>query len=132
MTAVWLKIVDLLLTLFQKLRRIRVQAHRGVLLGIDEPCLFINATNLSSTRDVEVTHVWLETDPRIHVLNPERPLPKRLKPDEPWETWLPLASIPERYRESAVHLGRVHLSSGKTLRTVYRRRVPEAGWVPGG
>jgi len=130
-TALGLKAVDLLANFWQSLRRLRVQAHHGVLLGVNEPCLFINVTNLSSKRDVEVTHVWVETDPQVSVLNLDRPLPKRLKSDESWETWVPLDLLPSDQREIAVYLGRVQLSNGRIFRSVHRRTVPPAGFVPG-
>ena len=58
------------------------------------PYYFIVVTNLSRQREVEVTHVWFETTPRLDVLNPDRPLPKRLKLDEQWATWIPVSQVP--------------------------------------
>ena len=131
-TALGLKTIDFLATLWQSLRRVRVQAHRGSLFGVDQPCLFINVINLSSKREVEITHVWVDTNPQFPVLNLDRPLPKRLKPDETWETWVPLEFLPRKPLDVAVHLGRVQLSNGKVFRSVPRKQVPTAGFVPGG
>jgi hypothetical protein len=131
-TTLALKALGFLGTVWQSLRRVRVQAHRGVLLVADDPCLFVNVTNLSSKRDVEVTHVWLETHPALVVLNHDRPLPKRLKPDESWETWFPLDLIPASELPFAEYAGRVQLSNGSVFRSVLRRKIPAAGFIPGG
>jgi hypothetical protein len=131
LTAVGLKLIDFLIGAWHRLLRVRVLAHRAVLFNTSEPCLFINVTNLTRTREIEITHVWLETDPRFDVLNLDRPLPKRLKPDETWETWVPLELVPNGQREAVLSLGRIQLSNGRILRTVHRSRVPAAGFVPG-
>ena len=36
---------------------------------------FIKVTNLSPQREVEISHLWFETDPPTQILNPVRPLP---------------------------------------------------------
>jgi hypothetical protein len=63
-------------------QQIRVLVHRAVLLHNYTGCYFMNVTNKSLSRDVETTHVWFAGDPEIHVLNPQRVLPRRLRPDE--------------------------------------------------
>jgi hypothetical protein len=62
---------------------------------------------------------------------PERPLPKRLKPDEIWETWIPLQNIPETFLDEGYHLGRIRLSTGKIIRSRKDKKVPSIGFVPG-
>jgi serine/threonine-protein kinase len=57
---------------------VRLLAHLSVFAGTTRFALFVNATNLSETSDREVTHVWIEARPNIHIENPRRPLPKRL------------------------------------------------------
>ncbi len=100
-------------------------------LSSGEPCVFVNVTNRSSKTDIEVTHVGFQTKPATPVLNPDRPLPKRLRPDESWETWLPVTRLPLSELARVPWLGRVRLSTGRTIRTRENRSVPEAGFVPG-
>ncbi len=131
LSAVGFKVVDLLASVFGGLRRVRVQAHHGVMLTTGEPCIFLNVTNLSRNRFVEITHITFETRPPISVVTLERPLPRRLAPDESWETWLPLAAVDTNYRGEILTLGRVRLSSGRTIPTHEGKEVPNAGQVPG-
>jgi hypothetical protein len=90
------------------------------------PYLFVNVVNLSPNREVEITHVWFDAKPEVHVR-----LPKtiRLRSDEPWETWVEAAKVahvsnPERQ-------ARVRLSSGKVIKSRRNRDVPPEGVVPG-
>jgi hypothetical protein len=131
LAAVGLKLVDWLTGTFRGLRRVRALAHHGAMIITGEPCVFVNVTNLSRDRAVEVTHVGFDTRPPISVVNLDRPLPRRLDPDESWETWLPLEFVPQNQRSQILTLGRVRLSNGKTLSTRENRTVPHAGHVPG-
>jgi hypothetical protein len=91
-------------------QQIRVLVHRAVLLHNYTGCYFMNVTNKSLSRDVETTHVWFAGDPEIHVLNPQRVLPRRLRPDESWETWIEARLLPTSVRDTAHTLARVRLS----------------------
>jgi len=140
--------MGLLLTAFgwvlEWVRRIRVRAHRAAFFrGTEDaatsvrtmsaqrlPCLFINVTNLSPRREVEITHVWVATEPQVQVLNPSRPLPARLRLDESWETWIELSRLPA-VPDELEHLARIRLSNGKVLKS-RRGDPPPAGFVPGG
>lgn len=115
----------------QRRRRVRVLVHRAFLLSEQPPpeCFFVNVTNLGQ-RDVEVTHLWFDTKPPVYVLHAQRPLPVRLKPDQPWEAWVPLSDIPAG-PERAMTLARVRLSNGKVIKSRPNRGVPDAGFVPG-
>jgi hypothetical protein len=77
-----LEITDRLRAFQQARRRLRVLVHRGYLQGGPVPFYFVKVTNLSSARDVVITHVWFEAVPPVHLLLKERPLPKRLRPNE--------------------------------------------------
>jgi len=77
-----LEITDRLRAFQQARQRLRVLVHRGFLHGGPVPFYFVKVTNLSSARDVVITHVWFEAAPPVHLLLEERPLPKRLRPDE--------------------------------------------------
>jgi hypothetical protein len=112
-------------TLHQVRRRVRVRVHRAGFVGVGVPQYFINVTNLSAQREVVVTHVWFH-DPVVHVDNPERPLPRRLKLDEPWETWAPIHLVGEGGETRA----RVRLSNGKAVKA-RAGHPPAMGSVPG-
>ncbi len=113
-------------------RRVRVMVHRAFFTtdGRDKrQQFFIWVTNLSPEREVEVTHISFQTGPRKDVLNPERPLPKRLRLDERWETWEPVADVPtEDELERKV---RVLLSNGKVVKSLPNPDVPPMGHVAG-
>jgi hypothetical protein len=52
-------------------RQVRLQVHTAyVRNGNPTPYYFINVTNKSSNRDLEVTRVWFATHPPVHILNP--------------------------------------------------------------
>jgi hypothetical protein len=68
-------------------RKLRLTVHRAF-FGTGQECFFINATNLSRDRKLEITHVWFDLDSQVHAMPADRPLPKRLEPDETWETWI--------------------------------------------
>jgi hypothetical protein len=90
---------------------------------------FIGVTNLSPQRPVVITHVWFETNPQKHILNLERPLPKRLELDEKWETWIPVADVPT---EDDLELKvRVRLSNGDVVKSLAFPDVPPVGFVAG-
>jgi hypothetical protein len=44
---------------------------------------YIEITNPSPKREITVTHIWFDTDPRHDVVDPD--LPVRLRPDARWE-----------------------------------------------
>ncbi len=88
--AIWL--VDWLRGWQQGRRNVRVLVHSAFFRGKTIPYYFVNVTNLSRDREIEVTHAWFDVEPPLHVLRAERPLPVRLRCDESWETWIELAS----------------------------------------
>jgi cobalamin biosynthesis protein CbiG len=110
-------------------RRLRVLVHRGVFLPTSAEHYFIKATNLSRQRELEITHVWCETEPPVHVLNPNRPLPARLRLDETFETWIGVAAIPDV--PNVERLVRVALSNGKVVKSRLNKHVPPVGGVAG-
>jgi len=108
----------------------RVLCHRGF-LPTNTDCYFVNVTNLSLKRDLEVTHVWFECRSQVNVLNHQRPVPRRLQPDESWETWIEAERIPQEFRENFHRLARVRLSNGRIIKSKLNRNVPSEGFVPG-
>lgn len=114
----------------QRRRRVRLTVHRALLQQpYSQDCYFVNATNLGD-RAVELTHVWFATDVPVYQHNDLRPLPKRLEPDESWETWFPVAAIPVGEGE-AFRLARARLSNDKVVKSRKRENVPLYGMVPG-
>jgi hypothetical protein len=134
-------IFDIIKTVLEKVwsafggrRRVQVMVHRAFFSSGLE-CFFINVANLSAEREVEITHVWFDCFPKVSVLQPDRLLPKRLKPDESWETWIEVNKIPREARKSedVYKLARVRLSSGRIIKSRKNIDVPQSGGsVPGG
>ena len=92
------------------------------------PFLFVNVVNLSHDREIEITHVWFDVEPEVNVVLDERPLPKRLQPDESWETWTEAAKlVHESHPET---LARVRLSSGKVIKSRRTRTCPPLATSP--
>jgi len=89
---------------------------------------FITTTNISK-RDIEVTHIWFDCEPRVHVLT--RKLPKRLRPNETWETWIPINAVPLSDQENPYMLARARLSTGTIIHSCESTTIPEQGYVPG-
>jgi len=125
------KLLDILLGAFGRRRDVRVLVHSAMHLNTGQRCFFINVTNLSPSRDVEITHVWLDDAARLPVFNAERPLPRRLKPDESWETWLPWVHLPTNFLSNAMTSFRVRLSTGAIIKSRQNHDVPPIGDIPG-
>ena len=132
-------LIDILKTVFEKVwvafggrRRVRLTVHRAFFVATDRECFFVNVTNLSKDRELEITHVWFDCKPQISALQLDRMLPKRLKPDETWETWIDVTRLPSELHPSAYTLARVRLSSGRIIKSTKNDDVPDAGIVPGG
>lgn len=89
---------------------------------------FIKMTNLSS-RNIEVTHIWFDTDPQAHLLNPTGPLDMHLDPYKTREVCVLVADVPEAPK--VLWLGRVRLSSGKTIKSQPNEDVPPVGHTAG-
>src|SRR6185436_2187986 len=109
------KLVDLVAPQLLDRRRVRFTVHQAAFVQSGRQAFFFNATNLSKDREIELTHVWLASSPPIAALQPERPLPKRLKPDETWETWIFADAIPPELHESVASLARARLSTGRQV-----------------
>jgi hypothetical protein len=125
---------DLVRDVSQRRRRVRVRTHVAVFEGAGDLCLMVNVVNVGQ-RPITLTHVWFDVTPPLHLVNPRRPLPKALDPDEPWETWVPLAEFGERLHQVDEHgllrCARVQLSTDAKIKSRPRRDVPALGAVPG-
>ena len=113
------------------MQSVRVRTHLAFFASSRQQCYFINVVNRSLKRDVEITHVWIQGDEQIRIQNPDRNLPRRLKPEESWETWIPVDHLPKHLRNNAFELARVRLSNGKVLKSRKNKNVPESGTIAG-
>jgi hypothetical protein len=113
-------------------RRLRLLVHRAYFSGDVRECYFINATNLSHDREIEITHVWFDVTPKVFAMPPDRPLPKRLKTDETWETWVEADRLPRDLGDRVYTLARARLSTGRVVKSRKNEDVPSEGTVPGG
>ena len=115
----------------QRRRRLRVMVHRAFFAhgyqGRQQ--FFIKVTNLSPQREVEITHLWFETDPPTKILNPVRPLPARLRLDETFETWIPVADVPTV--DDLERMVCVQLSNGKVVKSRLNNGSPPTGYIAG-
>jgi hypothetical protein len=114
----------------QKRRRVLVLVHKAYFIGNSTPYYFLKATNLSDTREIEITHVWFATNPEVHIVDSRRVLPARLKLDQTWEGWAPAALFPDVPRIE--RLGRVRLSNDTVVKSRLNRKVPPVGFIAGG
>jgi hypothetical protein len=111
---------------------VRVTVHIARFIGTGAPCCFINVTNLAPS-DVEVTHVWVDSTPPAFPTTRDRLLPKRLQPQESWETWIPLSELPRGLAiDRLPQMARARLSTGRVVPSVANDSVPPQGSVPGG
>jgi hypothetical protein len=125
----------------QSRRRVKLTVHRATrhevfgligdeIVSADSDEYFITVTNASRDRDIVVTHVWLETDPPVHVYDSD--LPKRLEYSAPWETSVAVNDVPAD-PERVPWLARCQLSpDDKVIKSRPRRNVPPFGTIPRG
>jgi hypothetical protein len=119
-------------------RRVHVRAHRAYFTGPGAPAgefFFIKVTNKSPKREVVVSHTWVAsldkfTD-NVQILNPDRPLPARLRLDGQYETWIAVDQVPQPDLGAEWRF-RVQLTSEKVIKSRPGKRVPPAGYVAGG
>jgi len=110
------------------LPKVRVTTHTAYMNGVH--CAFVTVVNISD-RDVEITHVYFADEYiQIPILQDNRPLPKRLRPVESWETWIPTTYVAPYIDLSQD--GRVRLSTGEVYKAKWDYKVPKHGQIPGG
>ena len=119
---------------FDVSRMIKIRIHRAFFSGSTTEYYFINITNVSPARPLEVTHVWYEDDKNNHVLvaQPSRKLPVRLDLDQSWETWIAVNELPVDNREHAYQSFYARISTGDVFKSEANLNVPSRGTVPGG
>ncbi len=118
----------------QRRRKVTALAHQGVLLGDPQskPLYFLKVTNLSPGREIEITHIWFEREDgsKIHLMNPDRPLPSRLRLDQQYETWVPAPDVAGVLDWAGRF--RIKLTSGAVIKSRLNKSVPDVGYVAGG
>jgi hypothetical protein len=115
-------------------RLLAVRVHRAWFQGDTNACYFINLTNLSPRRAIEVTHVWYEDGPQhIPIIQRSRALPVRLEPDQSWETWIEESVLANASpRADTFQRFRARISTGAVFTSSWNDDVPAVGTVPGG
>ena len=117
----------------EEARVLDVRVHRAFFSGDDQECHFVNLTNLSPRRVLEVTHVWYEDETQhIPIIQASRPLPVRLELDQSWQTWIESSRLPSLHRSDALWRFRVRISTGSVFASRDNPSVPPMGMVPGG
>jgi hypothetical protein len=113
--------------------------HLGDLSGLNSSELALREIRFLS-RFIGVTKWFFSSDLYINpmlmcitqVAQKYRPLPKRLEPQETWETWIRVAVVPNLESDEVWNLARARLSTGEIVRSHYNDGVPTPGTVPGG
>jgi hypothetical protein len=115
-------------------RVIKIRTHRAFFIGSTTEHYFVNITNVSPIRPLEVTHVWYEDNKNNYILvvQPSRKLPARLDLDQSWETWIPVNELPVDNRECAYQSFYARISTGAVFRSEANHNIPPYGTVPGG
>ncbi|HEY9639365.1 MAG TPA: GUN4 domain-containing protein, partial [Coleofasciculaceae cyanobacterium] len=119
---------------FDVSRIIKLRVHRAFFANSTTEYYFINVTNVSPARPLEVTHIWYEDDKNHHisVAQPSRTLPVRLDLDQSWETWIAVSELPIDNREHAYQNFYARISTGDVFKSEANLHVPLRGTVPGG
>ena len=129
-----LKILELIFGGLVQIRRVHAIMHKAYFVDT-EPRIwayFFKIANLSKG-DIEVTHVGMDCGEDYIEAHPdERPLPKRLKPDEEWETWIEFDKLPNWIHDNPFPHGRVRLTTGRIIKTKRAKNIPPKGEVAGG
>ncbi len=107
---------------------IRVLVHKARFLNDPIQHFFIKIVNGTRDAEVEVTHVWYENDTEsVEILT--APLPRRLKPSETYETWVPVSDISEH--DDIFQHFRVMVSTGEVFTSQQNVNVRPKGFVAG-
>lgn len=123
----------------QARRRVKLTVHRAFAVVGQRPDgtlvtgqenFYVTVTNASTARDIVVTHAWIETEPPLHLHDPD--LPKRLSHSAPFEMVVPVAQV-KGDPALVPWLARVQLApDDKIVKSRPREKVPDFGAVPRG
>jgi hypothetical protein len=105
---------------------VRVLVHKAYFRNNPVQNFFIKIVNATPNVEVEVTHVWYENDTEtVDISDPQ--LPRRLKPNETHETYVPVAYIPEH--DDIFQHFRVVVSTGEVFTSQQNVNVRPCGNV---
>ena len=102
--------------------------HKAYFNGNPIQHFFIKLINTSESKEIEITHVWYKNE-NITVDILTAPLPKRLKPDEIYETWVPVDQIPND--ENAFQNFHAVISTGEAFTSKQNIDVRPFGFIAG-
>jgi hypothetical protein len=118
--------------LYYDQRQVQFTVHKATIVNNGKECICLNVTNLSPSREIEVTHIWFIHKPEIYIEQSGRILPKRLKPYESWETWMEVDSLPADIVKRPYRKAKICLSNNQEIRSRRKFKVQGRGVVPGG
>lgn len=100
-------------------------------VGMNPPhYYFVKVVNISTSRDVVITHVWfVKADADVPVTNGTDPLPVRLRPDEGWEGWVNVVDLDDK--PDAAFRCRARLSNGTIVKSRPDWEIPSTGTLGG-
>lgn len=128
MSSVLTWLADHLIRRHEKRLDVRLRVHAGYFQrdAAQVPHWFLNVWNASPERPATVTHVWIESEPRVYVQS--KKLPVTIPPEQEWETYLPVVQVPAGV--DAQTMARARLTGDVVVESEPRLAVPEAGYVP--
>jgi len=124
----WL--VDKILQALDARTKIKVLVHEAFFIGDPkrEPYYFVKVINLSSETSFTITHVWVKDGSKeIDIINPHRPLPRKLEKSDIWETWFRKDLIEDQ--NNVFRNVRVVLSNGREYKSKKNLDVRPAGYI---
>ena len=101
----------------------------GTVMGLGDLADLIHERHREANGGHHWFHLWFETDPPTQILTPVRPLPARLRLDETFETWIPVADVPTV--DDLERMVRVQLSNGKVVKSRLNNGSPPTGYIAG-
>ena len=91
---------------------------------------YIGITNASKQREITVTHIWFDTEPRCDVFDAD--LPVRLRYDARWETSIAVSAVPANPDDAAWLARCLLMPNDKVVKSRPRKNVPPIGVIPRG
>lgn len=114
------------------LKKTKVLVHQASFINSNDSktYYFIKVQNRSLKNPVTITHVWVRgKTEQLHLLNQDRPLPRKLEPSDEWETWIDTDSIIDK--RNIYKNVRVKLTNETILRSKHNKKVPSVGSISG-
>lgn len=127
MCLTWL--ADKFLQVVDSRTRVKVLVHEAFFESDinQEPYYFVKVINNSYDNPINITHVWVDDNKNLEILNPESPLPHKLEKTDIWETWFKKNIISDHI--NIFNNVRVVLSSGKEYKSQKNYKVRPRGFI---